>query len=118
MFDREYGQADGRQIAPGAPGPWTAPHDNQFIGRSTGRLEAGQMAARWEHRIQFHRWQTVGAKARMLPHSRPVPRTSLASLQTSDQPVLRDIVLVGGGHSHVGVIKRFGMRPVPGTLGL
>ena len=36
-------------------------------------------------------------------------------MQTSNQPVLRDIVLVGGGHSHVGVIRNFGMRPVPGV---
>lgn len=36
-------------------------------------------------------------------------------MQSPEQPVLRDIVLVGGGHSHVGVIRRFGMRRMPGV---
>ena len=36
-------------------------------------------------------------------------------MQMREQPVLRDIVLVGGGHTHVGVLKRFAMQPVPGV---
>lgn len=36
-------------------------------------------------------------------------------MQSSEQPVLRDIVLVGGGHSHAVLLRRFAMKPVPGV---
>ena len=36
-------------------------------------------------------------------------------MRSDPQPVVRDIVLVGGGHSHVGVLRSFAMQPVPGV---
>lgn len=36
-------------------------------------------------------------------------------MQANPNPVLRDIVFIGGGHSHVGVLRMWAMRPLAGV---
>ena len=36
-------------------------------------------------------------------------------MQAMTQPIIKDVVLVGAGHAHVQVLRRFGMKPLPGV---
>jgi selenide, water dikinase len=36
-------------------------------------------------------------------------------MKSAQTPVLKDVVLVGAGHAHVGVLRMFGMDPMPGV---
>jgi selenide, water dikinase len=54
--------------------------------------------------------EVVGCDAR----ARKTTKLHFSAMNKVDIPLI-DVVLVGGGHSHVHVIKMFGMNPIPGV---
>ena len=36
-------------------------------------------------------------------------------MRSQPTPIVKDVVLVGAGHAHVGVLRMFGMNPMPGV---
>jgi selenide, water dikinase len=36
-------------------------------------------------------------------------------MRSLDVPIIKDVVLIGAGHAHAGVIRAFGMKPEPGV---
>ena len=49
--------------------------------------------------LRYPRWTTTGPHAAMIPA----------------HPQLRDLVLIGGGHTHALVVRMWAMDPLPGT---
>ncbi len=52
----------------------------------------------------------------MMPFRTPVVKVGMCCwTQAKSQPCMQDLVLLGGGHTHIEVMRSFVMKPVQGV---